>query len=174
MKVESTPLAALIADSKDTLVQKWFERILHTYPESTTGFFSREKDPFRNPIGHTLKEALPALFDGLVQSTDMTSMQPVLDSIVRIRAVQDFTAGQAVAFIFFLKQIIRQELKSSISQFPDEFAALDTRIDEMALLAFDLFMKCRQQVYEIKANEAKRMVFQLERLSQVGSAGLTK
>jgi hypothetical protein len=34
----------------------------------------------------------------------------------------------------------------------------------MALLAFDLFMKCRERIYEIKANEARRRMFLLERM----------
>ena len=34
----------------------------------------------------------------------------------------------------------------------------------MALLAFDLFMKCRERIYEIRANEAKRRIFVLERM----------
>ena len=33
----------------------------------------------------------------------------------------------------------------------------------MALLAFDLFMKCREKIYEIQAEEAKRRVYVLER-----------
>jgi len=40
------------------------------------------------------------------------------------------------------------------------------RIDELALCAFDLFMKCREEIYEIKAREAQRKVYVLERLRQ--------
>ena len=45
-------------------------------------------------------------------------------------------------------------------------SAVQRRIDELALLAFDLFMKCREEIYEIKAREAQRKVYVLERLSQ--------
>ncbi len=34
----------------------------------------------------------------------------------------------------------------------------------MALLGFDLFMRCRERIYEIKANEAKRRLYVLERM----------
>jgi len=37
------------------------------------------------------------------------------------------------------------------------------RIDELALLAFDLYTKCREQMHEARVNEAKRRVFALER-----------
>jgi hypothetical protein len=40
------------------------------------------------------------------------------------------------------------------------------RIDQTALLAFDLFMKCREEIYEIKARERQREGFVWERISQ--------
>jgi hypothetical protein len=43
-------------------------------------------------------------------------------------------------------------------------AVVEGRIDQMALLAFDLFMRCRERIYEIKENEAKRRTALLERM----------
>jgi hypothetical protein len=166
VKFEDSPLLAELMNRRTAIVKRWFERMLQTYPESTTGFLSQERDPFRNPIGHTLKEGLAAMFDGLIQPADMASLAPVLDSIVRIRAVQDFTAGQAVSFPFMLKQIIRAEFAPDILRYSDELAALEARIDELALIAFDLYVKCREQVFEIKANETKRRTYILERAFQ--------
>jgi hypothetical protein len=31
----------------------------------------------------------------------------------------------------------------------------------MALLSFDVYMKCKERIYEIKADEVKRMTFRL-------------
>ena len=170
MKRIGMGFATILTDRKDVLVKKWLERIFQTYPETTTRFLAHEKDPFRNPVGHSLKEGLSSLFDGLVRSTDMESIRPALESIVRIRAVQDLTASQSLAFIFLFKQIIRVESKAEIERYPEEFAALEKRVDEMGLLAFDLFMKCREQIYEIRANEAKRMAFLLERTHRKGTS----
>jgi hypothetical protein len=152
-----------LADHRSDIVREWFERLLQTYPESTTGFLSQEKDPFHNPVGHTLKEGLSNLFDGLVQSTDVASLAPVLDAIVRVRAVQDFTPGQALAFPFLLKQVIRTEFAADFQRYSRELVAFEARIDKLALLAFDLFVKCREQVYELKVNEIKRRSFIMER-----------
>jgi hypothetical protein len=162
------PLSASLASQRDTLVKKWFGRILETYPESTKKFLAQEKDPFSNPIGHTLKESLSALFNGLIQPEELTSLKSVLDDIVKMRAVQDFTAGQAVSFPFLLKKILREECGAALSRSPDEFADLEARIDELALLAFDSYMISRERVYEIKLNEAKRSTFMLERARQNG------
>lgn len=163
MKTEGLPLAALLSEHKRPIVAKWLEWILKTYPDSAGNFLSQEGDPFRNPVGYTLKEGLSSVFDRLVQAEDVVAMKTVLDGIVRIRAVQDISASQALVFVFVLKRIIRAELSVDAARFPDELAALEFRIDEVALLAFDLFMKCREQIYEIRANERRRMVFLLER-----------
>jgi hypothetical protein len=165
------PLSTALAVHKDAIVKRWFERVLQTYPESTKKFLSEERDPFHNPVGHTLQEGLSGLFSGLIQSTDLASLTPVLDGIVRIRAVQDFTAGKAIAFLFLLKQIIRTEFAADVPRYSDELVALEARIDELALLAFDLFMRCREQVYEIKVNEIKRRSFILERAHQKTQLG---
>jgi hypothetical protein len=164
VNIETMPLSAALANHKGAIVKRWSERLLQTYPESATKFLSRERDPFLNPVGHTLHEGLSALFDGLIQPIDMASLTPVLDAIVRIRAVQDFTAGQAIAFPFLLKQIIRAELAADVQRYSEELVILEARIDELALLAFDLFVKCREQVYEVKVNEIRRRAFVLERV----------
>ncbi len=167
---DNTPLYEALADHRSGIVKEWFELLLQTYPESTTRFLSQEKDPFHNPVGHTLKEGLSNLFDGLMQSKDVTSLTPVLDGIVRIRAVQDFTAGQALAFPFLLKRVIRAEIAADIRRYSQELAALEVRIDELALLAFDLFMKCREQIYESKVKEIKRRSYIMERVQGKGQA----
>ena len=164
-------LSAALMNHRGRIVQKWFERLLQTYPESTTLFLSQEKDPFRNPVGNTLQDGLSALFDGIAQSVDIQSLSPVVDSIVRMRAVQDFTAAQAVTFPFLLKPIIRAALAADVPRYFDELAALETRVDELALLAFELFAKCREQIYEIKVNEIKRRAFILEKFNQKEESG---
>lgn len=168
MRVKSMPLSALLSDRRDSLVNKWFDRLIREYPESTSSFLFRERDRFRNPIGHTLKESLSALFDGLIQAQDVVSLDSVLDDIVKMRAVQDFTAAQAVSFPLLLKKIIREECSSEFSRHPAEFADLETRIDDLTLLAYDLYMRRRERILEIKSNEAKRSMFLLERNQQNG------
>ncbi len=93
-------------------------------------------------------------------------MEPIrrqLDDVIRIRAVQDYSASEAIGFTLDLKKIIRVRL----SDFPenkkefDELAAFETRIDHLSLLAFDLYVACREKTYEIKANEVKRKYFKL-------------
>jgi hypothetical protein len=43
----------------------------------------------------------------------------------------------------------------------EELAAFDAAIDDLALFSFDIYMKCREKIYELKANEARSMTFRL-------------
>jgi len=45
-------------------------------------------------------------------------------------------------------------------------AAFEGRIDGMALVASDLFVRCREQISEIKARSARRQAFVAERLAE--------
>jgi len=148
----------LLARSKSAVVDEWFDRTIQAYPSQTSMFLRSGKDPFRNPVGHTLREGLAALFDELIGEMDRSRVTAALDSIVRLRAVQDFSPSQALAFPFQLKSILRERAQG------EELARLESRIDELALAAFDLYAACREQLHEIKANQARRSTFVPERI----------
>jgi hypothetical protein len=86
-----------------------------------------------------------------------------LNDIIRIKAVQDFTPSQAVSFLPLLKKVVRDELGSDIQRqhFSEELAAFESQIDNLALLSFDIYMKCREKIFELRVNEIKTMTFRL-------------
>jgi len=170
-------LIEILAARKSVIIREWLARTLHTYPEHTSRFLSSTQDPFRNPVGHTLKEVLPAVLDELLGPLDVARLRPLLDRIVRLRAVQDFTPGQAVAFLFQLKAVLREVLKQEGRGDRDveDVIGLEGRIDEMALLAFDLYVECRERMYEIREREARRRLgLLLKRQAVEGRTGETE
>jgi hypothetical protein len=88
-------------------------------------------------------------------------MQPLLDSIIRIRAIQNFSPSQATSFIFSLKDVVRETLKKEDpeSKHFKELLLFESKIDELGMMAFDIYMKCREKIYELKANEMKNRTF---------------
>ena len=150
MTVEHLPPAEALARRRDAIVGEWLARTLRSYPLHTARFLLQDPDPFRNPVGQALQRGLPALFDELLGTMDAIRVRSSLDSIVRIRAVQDFTPSQAVGFVFLLKEVLREQ-----GPVPAEF---ERRIDQLALAAFDLYMECREKIAEIKVDEARRAV----------------
>ncbi|MCK9420335.1 MAG: RsbRD N-terminal domain-containing protein [Nitrospirae bacterium] len=153
-----------LMEKKPAILKKWFDAVADTYPENTSGFLKKQKAQFTNPVGYTLAEGLDGLFDALLKGMIPDTVKTLLDGIVRIRAIQEFTPSEAVAFIFQLKNIVRQELGNEILHLPgmtDQLAAFDSTIDDLALFAFDIYMKCREKIFELKAKEATNMTFRL-------------
>ncbi|MGA2263116.1 MAG: RsbRD N-terminal domain-containing protein [Acidobacteriota bacterium] len=157
-----TPLMTALAAHKSSVINKWLERTFQAYLESTNRFFPHEKDPFCSPVDRTLREGLSSLFLGLTRGLNVAALAPDLYGIVRIGAVHDMSASQAVGFVFILKHVIREELETDAKCISQWTTDLDARIDEMALLAFDIFMRVRQQICEMRVSEVRRMTSLLE------------
>jgi len=148
----------LLAEKKSKIIKKWRNAIIESYPEDSQGFLKREKSQFANPVGLTISTEIETLYDEIISGDNTEKISSCLDSIIRIRAVQDFKPSRAVAFVLQLKQIIKEELGNDHS---DEMLILDNRIDEIALLAFDIYSACRQKISEIRVNEVKSQVGKL-------------
>ncbi len=149
-------LSRLLASEKALIIDKWFDLILSTYSADAAPFF-RSKGTFTNPVGHTISQGIEDIFDGLASGVPLAQYRPFLDNIIRIRAVHDFTASTAVAFVFHLKTAIRGAClkKIAVQGLYDELLAIELRIDELSLMAFDIFMQCREKLYDLKANELR-------------------
>jgi hypothetical protein len=152
--------AASLSEKRRLISSDWLERVLQTYPKESCRLLRLGGDPFRNPVGHALREGLPVLVEEILGGMDRGRITPVLEGIVRIRAVQDFTAGQAVAFVFLL----REPARAHLADHGGLLEIAERRIDEMAALAVELYVKCREKMWEIKANELKRSAYVQTRL----------
>src|SRR5208282_6522421 len=89
--------------ARSPILERWIAETIQSYPSAAVLFLSSQDDAFRNPVGHTLRQSLTCLFEQLQGSMDTSHAVPALDAIIRIRAVQDLTASQAVGFVFLLK-----------------------------------------------------------------------
>ena len=154
-------LEILLAKRKSLILKKWFERVVETYPPDTSRFFKNKKDPFSNPVGRTTFQSLEALLDQLLNEIDYDKTASILDPMIRIRAVQDFSPSQATAVFFKLKDIVREVLGKDVreSQMINDLLNFESKIDEISLIAFDIYMKCREKIYELKANEVRSRSF---------------
>ena len=157
-------LEKLLAKKRDLIVDKWINSIHESYPSETVEFFRHQKNKFANPVGAEISEAVGPLFDELLNGNNQQNMFSLLDKIVRIRAVQAFPPSGAVAVVFLLKKIIRDETKKDIDThgFFEDLLELESRIDYCVLLAFDVYMKCREKIWEIKLDEFKKRPFFVE------------
>ena len=89
-------------------------------------------DPFHNPVGHTVGEVLPILADVALGERPLADAAEPLDRLMRIRAVQEVRPSEAVGFLL-------------------PHASL-------ALMAFDAYMRCREELHAIQLRELRKRV----------------
>ena len=156
----------LLLQNRSAIVRAWNRLILDTYPEETSHFLKGEKDSFTNPVGSALIRQTEGLFDGLVADVPIEGLAGHLDGFVRIRAVQDFCPSDAVGYIFLLKQAIRDALHKEMGSenLLQELLNFESRIDRLALLAFDLYTECRKTISEIRVGEARAETERVKRV----------
>lgn len=151
-------LGEFLRQRRDAIIGKWFDLIVESYPANASRFLKREKDRFNNPVGHTFLDNMKGLYDELLDGAHDESTSVYLDNIIRIRSIQDFSPREAVAFVFELKKVIRGELVSQRAgdEITCEISELERKIDEIALLAFQTYVQCREDLFEIRTRELKR------------------
>jgi hypothetical protein len=146
-----------LTQKKKVVVDKWFEAIVQSYPADAARFFRNTDNPFANPVGQTTRQTLDALFEILLKAPDRVEAENALTPLIRIRAVQAFTPAQALHFIFDLKTIVHTVAREE--DLRDDMVEFERRIDELGLLAFNIYMQCREKIYELKANEVRSRTF---------------
>ncbi len=154
-------LAECLAAQRSAIVKKWFDLVAATYPSDTSRFLKSQKDPFSNPVGKATIDGLQSAFDALLSGADAGVQSEALDPIIRIRAVQAFTPSQATAFILGLKPIIREALGKNLSggDTHADLLAFEGRIDEMLLVGFDIYLKCRETLFQLKVDLEKNRIY---------------
>lgn len=154
-------LVSILKKKKTTIVKGWFEVVVSTYAPDTATFLKSQKDQFANPVGQTTLKGLEAVFDEIVSGMDRKAIISFLDPIIRIRAIQDFTPAQAVAFILDLKKVVREKLKKELKTIETSvgLADIDANIDQLCLIGFDIYVGCRQAIYQLKVDTERKKIY---------------
>lgn len=154
---------------KAEVLEGWYRSIIENYPKDSGKFFLGVKDRFANPVGYSIKTAIDSIYDEVFGEFDAAALDKALETIIQVRAVQDFAPSEAVGFLFYLKTEIRK-LAPNREKYPETAERIEIsleRIDRALLAGFDKYMQMRERLYEIKSSERKktfsRMVDRLNR-----------
>ena len=169
-------LSKVLAQHKETILNQWFDATIHSYPEETARILAKSSNRFDNPVGsathQSLEDTLVLIqkfcfddhigqfkkssgYSDRINGTpliDCEAVESALDAVIRIRAVQSFAVPRALAFVFELKSIVKSLPEVSVDEI------FDSIIDQVALAAFNRFMKCREDIFLLRSNEAKRRI----------------
>ena len=144
----------------DTIVERWGDAVLSAYPPDSAALFRAQQDPFANPLGHSVRKGTYGVLRAMVNDMDREELQSHLDEIIRIRAVQQLTPAEALAFVFSLRSIVRDVVPEAEAdpRHRGDLAEMDRKIDEVALSAFEIYAARREEVSELRIKEVKRQV----------------
>ena len=144
-----------IAEHQEEILKRWIDRTIEGYPEETAKFMRSKTDPFANPVGASLREGLAELLDGISRGVEPEELSTALDGVVRVRAVQEFAPSAALGFVFDLKDLVRETVGTTSAEGDEAIATINDRIESLGLIAFDVYMGCREQMWAIRAREIR-------------------
>ncbi len=136
------------------MLDSWFHATINTYPEESARVLGKKSDRFDNPIGAVTRETLEDVLNLTIENFSREGLEKALDPVIRIRAVQAFDPANAVSFVFALKDIGESLFKEAEIDLLDFYRL----VDEIALAAFNRYMKCREDIFLLKATESKRRI----------------
>ncbi len=156
-------LRPLLSEKRAEITNRWITALIETYPADAADFLKNRKNQFANPVGYTIAQEADAIVKGLAEGADLNELSGSLDKIIRIRAVQDFKPSDALSFVYMLKGIVRDCLKKKMknSGLKAELEEFDSFVDSLGLLAFDIYVGCKEQLYQIRVDEVKRNTYML-------------
>jgi hypothetical protein len=163
-------LTDLISDRKPVILQNWYERVLQTYPNDSSGFLKGRKNFFHETVGRLIFDSLDGVLTQLTAGKrDRNKIEKYLDDIIRVRAIQEFNPSEALSFIFDLKSVLRKEIMADVRSYGlhEELMDFESRIDDVNAQAFDIYMKCREKLFELKANEVRNWTYRILKRSNM-------
>jgi len=133
------------------ILEKWIEKLANSHPQNAATLRAPKPDPFRNPVGYAIRMSLEQIWEQLQGGMDRDAIDSALDTVLRIRTVQDISPSEAVGFVIPLRWILRQA--------PGTFdlALLENRIDQLMQAAFDKYTQCRDQLRAVRLHETERL-----------------
>jgi len=158
-----------LKENSSEMIAKWQKAIIDTYPKDAGRFLSINKSQFGNPIGFSLQNDLPKIYNELIGDMNTDILNSSIEAIIKIRAVQDFTPTEASGFINLLKIIIISETKAMMTDkaFADSYFDFDNRITQIIGIAFEKYLEMKLKLSEIQIREVKsRNERMMERISK--------
>ncbi len=162
-------LSKILQEHANSLISGWTEAVFSSYPEKASALLKGNADPFTNPVASMVREAAAALLKALAgEDIDINATKDSLERFIKIRAVQQFSPSESIGVIYLLKPLLRKEILPLTEKgraFHD-YLELESRVDTLALLAFDMYTRDREKVAEIRIDEIRKQYAQLKRWAQ--------
>ncbi len=159
-------LKEFLSPRRAAILQKWFDAIAAVYPRESQDFLKARTDPFANPIGGTIREGIGRVYDEIFPGGNLANVGPILEQIVKIRVVQEFPPGEALAFLPILREVLEGEIEGERrADFMEELRGVDAKINVLTERGLQMYDECRKRISRIKAAEQDRSRSVMERMT---------
>ncbi len=149
-------LRDLLIENRSAILKAWLSSALEVYPRASRDFIGKG-GAFSDPIGSTLRDGMNNLFEEILEPAGEGRSRPVLERVLRVRAIENLSPSQAVGFLPLLRGVIREVLEARLENVPfPEWSAINDEIDRLILQAFDIYMECREKIHELKNKDGKK------------------
>ncbi|NJB69043.1 hypothetical protein GGQ74_002737 [Desulfobaculum xiamenense] len=156
-------LAELLVARRDDVLDRWFDLIVKTYP-GLSSIFLKKKHKWGNPVGVNIHAAIEGIYDELLKAEADERLAPYIDTVVRIRAVQDYTPSEATAILMLLKHVVRELVRNEVRESGEGYSPelvqdlwdFESKVDTVVLIAFDIYTKCREKLFELRLADSKQ------------------
>jgi hypothetical protein len=91
-----------------------------------------------------------------------------IERFVKLRAVQKGEPSKSLGVLYVMKPILRKTALPAMrkANLLSEYLECESRLDTVALLAFDIYMRARETLAESRIREIKNQYAQLARWAQ--------
>jgi len=137
------------------IVQQWLDLATRDTRPQVARTPTGPRDQFDDPCGHLARACVEAMVDALDNGVNRCILDPPMEGFVKILALQERSPSEALAFVFSIRPVLRQEL--GLEPTCPEWHELVARVDSIALVAFDIYMRCREKVYSARFNQIQRL-----------------
>ncbi len=163
----SLSLSQRIKGERKKIQRLWFQEVLEIYPKQSRSLIGGVADRFSNPIGFTLSEGIEEIFSVLVGEKSLAEIDPALERLIKLRALQEADQAGPLGFLFSLKKIVRKSCGAYSSQFTEfgELLELEDRIDGIIRKAHGIYVQAREKILQLQVNEMKNKTYMFRKLA---------
>lgn len=157
----------IISARRDAAIQKWTEAVFAMYPFETTGFIRTQRDQFANPVGHATRAAGEQIYDAVTgRDVDMEKSARLCGGTdpyprgARTSSPNRLSACCTCTSPCFVNCSLRTCWPPGDVQ---GFLDMGDRLDTLCLMAFNLYLADREQVYAERVAQQRREASQIRR-----------
>ncbi|OGR01620.1 MAG: hypothetical protein A2284_04085 [Deltaproteobacteria bacterium RIFOXYA12_FULL_61_11] len=160
-------LIEFLEQHRSTLLERWFEALLATYPAEAVAQFAKNREVFTNPVGSTARRCLEATVEEFLGEADGPRLEQALEELVRVRAVQEFKPSEALDFAFSLRKVIEDLVHRSGGTLRANLSELEPKYERLLRAALDRYVASRDLLHDIRGRELRDRHFKmLERVEE--------